>query len=404
VAYEFRLPDIGEGLTEAEVVEWLVEVGQEVRLDQALLQVETDKAVSEIPSPAAGVLLHQGAPVGSAVAVGEILAVIGEPGEAWAPAGGTAELTGTEAAQRRTTDGSAPIVGTLAEPAEEEGARSAQRALPVVRKLARELGVDLSRIRGSGPGGRITREDVEAAAGTAGGGTAGGGTAGGDERIRLSPVRRRIAENLARSWREIPHVTTFGEADAAALLSLRRDLETGHARALPLEALFVRAVLPALVAHPEFNASVDGEDLVLKHRHDIGIAVDAPHGLVVAVIKGADRFDLWALADEVARLAAATRDRTATLQEVTGATFTVSNIGAVGGGYGTPIIPYGTTAILSFGRVREQPVARQGSVKVARMMPLSLSYDHRVIDGALGRAFLSRVIGRLEDPSELAGG
>jgi pyruvate dehydrogenase E2 component (dihydrolipoamide acetyltransferase) len=386
MAFEFRLPDIGEGLTEAEVVEWLVEEGGGVALDQPLVQIETDKAITDIPSPRAGVLLRRGAPAGSVIRVGDVLAVIGEAGEEGAPAaGGDAEA--------------APIVGTLptamreksqSETRHETSRRAgdqgpAVETLPLVRRLAKDLGVDLSAVPGTGPGGRITREDVEAAAAPS--------PRPDEERIRLSKLRRTIASNMTRSWREIPHVTTFGQADATALLALRKDLN------LPLEALFVAAVAPALKAHPEFNASLDGEDLVLKRRYDVGVAVDTPDGLIVVVVRNADSRAQADLGREIDRLAAAARNRTAKPDELTGQTFTISNIGAVGGGLGTPIIPYGTTAILSFGRAGEQPVVREGHIVIAPILPLSLSYDHRVIDGALGRRFLAAVIDHLERPA-----
>lgn len=376
MAFEFRLPDIGEGLTEAEVVEWFVQPGQEVKLDQPLVQIETDKAVTDIPSPRAGVLLHQGAAAGSVVEVGDVLAVIGAPGEQT-----NAPITEQESPGLGEA---APIVGSLDEA---EEAPTVVRALPLVRKLAAELGVDLSTVRGTGPGGRVIREDVEAASGKSG---------GPEERVRRSKLRRTVAENMVRSWREIPHVTTFGQADASALLRARHDLGERRGRPVPWEALFIRAVVPALQAHPEFNASLEGDDLVLKRHYDVGFAVDTPDGLIVAVAKGADRGDLFDLAGEVERLAEAVRHRSAAAGELSGQTFTVSNIGAVGGGFGTPIIPYGTTAILSFGRIEEQPVARDGGVQVAPVLPLSLSYDHRVIDGALGRRFLATTIERLE--------
>jgi pyruvate dehydrogenase E2 component (dihydrolipoamide acetyltransferase) len=375
MALEFRLPDIGEGLAEAEIVEWLVQLGQDVRLDQPLVQVETDKAVVEIPAPRAGVLLHRGSEAGAVVRVGEILAVIGEAGEAWAA------TTRIERAEP------APIVGTLSE-APELSARG--EALPVVRKLARDLGVDLSAVRGTGPEGRITREDVEAASGR---------VPGDEERVHLSRLRRTIAERMARSWREIPHVTTFGEADAARLFSIREELSEEIGRPLLFEALFVGAVIPALREHPEFNATLEGDDLVLKRRYDIGVAVDTADGLIVPVVKGADLLDLEALSARIDGLRDATLSRTASADELTGATFTISNIGAAGGGYGTPIIPFGTTAILSLGRAQPRAVVRDEGVAVAPMMPLSLSYDHRVIDGALGRRFMSKVVQNLEDPA-----
>jgi pyruvate dehydrogenase E2 component (dihydrolipoyllysine-residue acetyltransferase) len=385
VAFEFRLPDIGEGLTEAEVVEWFVQEGQDVVLDQPLVQIETDKAVTDIPSPRAGVVVRHGAPPGTVVRVGEVLAVIAETGEGEVDPAEAAPIVGTlptlEEKSRNETRNETSVAGRPAAPAAE--------ALPLVRRLARELGLDISSIRGTGPGGRVTKDDVEGAARAASSRTPGSG----EERVRLSKLRRTIAERMARSWREIPHVTTFGEADAARLLALRKEL------GVPLEALLVRSVLPALRTHPEFNASLEGEDLVLKRRYDIGFAVDTPEGLMVAVLRSADRMTTADMAMEIARLTEAVRSRTASAAELSGQTFTVSNIGAVGGGYGTPIIAYGTTAILSFGRARQQPVVREERIEAAIILPLSLSYDHRVIDGALGRRFLDQVIGQLERPA-----
>jgi pyruvate dehydrogenase E2 component (dihydrolipoamide acetyltransferase) len=388
MAFEFRLPDIGEGLTEAEIIRWLVEVGQEVALDQPLVEVETDKAVTEIPAPRAGVLLAQGAPSGSVVHVGEVLAVIGAAGETVDDAtGAPSPPARAPESQARRPDSAAPIVGTI-EDADSTPGRAGPQALPLVRKLARDLGVDLDAVRGSGPGGRILKEDVEAAA------RGGSAPAGSEERVRMSRLRRTVAERMARSWREIPHVTTFDEADARALAAGRRDLTERLGSPVPYEAMFVRAVLPVLAEHPEFNASLDGDDVILKRHYDIGIAVDTPEGLIVPVIHGADRLGIAELSAEVVRLGQAARDRTAQPAELTGATFTISNIGAVGGGFGTPIIPWGTTAILSIGRATDRvvPSAGGGGVEVVPMLPLSLSYDHRLIDGALGRRFMAAVV------------
>jgi len=344
--------------------------------------VETDKAVVEIPAPRSGVLLHQGGPAGTVIQVGEILAVIGNAGETW---------EGGEPA--------APIVGTLGEEAEQlatvpapvEGPVARVQALPVVRKLARDLGLDVEAVEGSGPGGRITREDVEAAAR--------GRDTGADERVKLSKTRRTIAEHLSRSWREIPHVTTFDDADGTKLLEARRTLGSTHGRPVPLEALVVQAVLPALAAFPEFNATLEGDELILRKRYDIGVAVDTPDGLLVPVIARADTRSLLEVADEISRLSESAQRRSLRPDELRGATFTVSNIGAVGGGHGTPIVPYGTTAILSFGRAQDKPVVRSGRVETAPLIPLSLSYDHRVIDGALGRRFIAMVVENLQEPS-----
>jgi len=376
MALEFRLPDIGEGLTEATIVRWLVPVGATVGLDQPIVELETDKAVVEIPAPRAGVVLAHGGAEGAVVKVEALLVVIGDEGEEWTPAAAPTP------SRRVARPEAAPIVGTL----EDAGAAVPGRplALPLVRRLALARGVDLAGVTGTGPGGRITRDDVEAAA-------AGSGPV---ERVRMSPTRIAIARNLSRSWQEIPHVTTFGAADPTALLAAR----ARHAATAPtpLEALLVVAIVPVLRSHPAFNASLDGDTLILKKHYDLGFAVDTADGLMVAVVRGADALSVEQAAGEILRLAEAARNRTITAGELRGATFTVSNIGAAGGGYGTPIIPYGTTAILSVGRADAKPVVRDGAVVVGAELPLSLSYDHRVIDGAAGRAFLADVVSAIE--------
>jgi pyruvate dehydrogenase E2 component (dihydrolipoamide acetyltransferase) len=297
------------------------------------------------------------------------------------------------------------------------------KALPIVRKLARDLGVDIAQIRGSGPEGRVTREDVLAAVPTAAAVTtapaetvpatseprsgpgpappapAAPSEAGTEERRPLSRLRRTIAANMSRSWAEIPHVTTFDWVDATRLLQIRSALGSRHQTKIPVEALVIRAVIPALESYPEFNATLDADDLILHGRHDIGIAVDTPDGLMVAVIRDAGTKGVLEIASEVRRLGEGARGRSLALDELAGQTFTVSNIGAVGGGLGTPIIPYGTTAILSVGRAEEAVVAVEGEPVVAPIMPLSLSYDHRVIDGAQGRRFMQLVIENLEEPA-----
>jgi pyruvate/2-oxoglutarate dehydrogenase complex dihydrolipoamide acyltransferase (E2) component len=386
MAYEFLLPDIGEGLTEATIVEWLVDVGADVDLDAPVVEIETDKAVVEIPAPRAGRVLHLGAPAGETIAVGEILIVIGDPEEAWSPSAAPAGAVAPDGPQERAAEAVKPIVGNL----EEAGAAAADprtpggraQALPLVRRLAASMGVDLASVAGSGPGGRITRKDVEDAA----------ATSGPVERLRMSPVRRAIARNLTESWREIPHVTTFATADPEAVLAARA---VGDGK-LPLEAVLIARIAPLLGEFPEFNAFVDGDDLVLHRRCDVGFAVDTESGLMVAVIRDAPSLTPAEIGSEVDRLSTAARERTIKPSDVKGATFTLSNIGAVGGGFGTPIIPKGTTAILSVGRAETKPVVRNGEIVIGREMPLSLSYDHRAIDGGLGRRFLAAVVAAIE--------
>jgi pyruvate dehydrogenase E2 component (dihydrolipoamide acetyltransferase) len=367
--------------------------------------------------------------------------VIGEPTDAEAestestdrdtePHAGSPEATTPAAAE--ATSSAAPIVGTLSEDAEVLSPRDrgtgadredSVKALPIVRKLAREMGVDLAGIEPSGPDRRVTREDVLAAASPAGreptpepeapqqpapapepetvviAAATPAPLAGGGERRPLSRLRRTIAGNMSRSWAEVPHVTTFDDVDATRLLEIRSALAARHEMKIPIEALVVKAVIPALQAFPEFNATLDGDDLMLHGRHDIGIAVDTPDGLLVAVIKDAGARGVLELAGEVRRLGDGAKARSLGPDELTGQTFTVSNIGAVGGGHGTPIIPFGTTAILSVGRAKEKVIATEGELAIATLMPLSLSYDHRVIDGAQGRRFMSLVIENLEEPA-----
>lgn len=424
MAHEFRLPDIGEGLTEAEIVRWLVDVGEHVAADQPIVEVETDKAVVEIPSPFAGTVLSHGGAPGDVIEVGSVLVVVGdemasaEPSPMEAPR--LEPRVEHESPERVANDVSvAPIVGTLSEDAEVLRPRVSAattsgggvKALPIVRKLARDHGIDISTVQGTGPEGRITREDVLAVrdavsqetvseeAPTAAPALPRPTAGGGDQRHKMSRLRRTIAANMAQSWSEIPHVTTFDDVDATRLLETRSALSRRHETKIPIEALVVAAVLPALDSFPEFNATIDGEDLILHGARDIGIAVDTEDGLLVAVIKDAVGMSVLDLATEVSRLGDGARNRSLSPGELTGQTFTVSNIGAVGGGHGTPIVPYNTMAILSVGRARDRVIVVDGDVVVAPVMPLSLSYDHRVIDGGQGRRFMSLLMENLEEPA-----
>ncbi len=424
MAKEFRLPDIGEGLTEAEIVRWLIAVGEPVKVDQPVVEVETDKAVVEIPSPYGGIVLHHGAGEGETLPVGEILVVVGQEGETWTATADPEteawldrveeEMATDEGMPEAPKDSAAPIVGRISEEAVDLGAHrvekalGATKALPLVRKLAKDLGVDLGKLKGSGADGRITREDVVAAAEATAGGEVELPEAPGlpplpvdrqGERRPMSKLRRTIASNMKKSWNEIPHVTTFDEVPAARLLAARQALELRHSVKIPLEALIIKAVLPALAQFPEFNASIDRDDLVVYSHYDIGVAVDTADGLLVAVVKAADTRTLLETAADIRRLAEASKSRKLSPDEVSGQTFTISNIGAIGGGYGTPIIPPGTTSILSVGRATDRAVADGGKVGVAPMMPLSLSYDHRVIDGGQGRRFMAVVLENLSEPA-----
>ena len=392
VVTEFLLPDIGDGLTEAEVVRWLVPEGAQVDRDEPLVEVETDKAVVVIPSPVAGIVLRHGAGQGETMSVGTVLAVIAPPGEGNthpSPPGRPG------AAEPRPTHG--PPASETPEPTVEV------KALPVVRRLARQRGVDLTTVTGSGPGGRITRDDVLAAAQAAAPPTAPRkpeSLPDEDHRRRpLTKLQRTVAANMTRSWSEIPHVTTFDEVDATRLLGVRRALAERHGSTIQVDALVIAAIIPALRRYPEFNATLEGDSLVVHAACHMGVAINAADGLLVGVVRSAEEMSIMQLAEATARLAEQGKTRRLGVGELTGQTFTVSNIGALGGGLGTPIIPPDNTAILAVGRVADRPVVEGGEVVVRPMMPLSLSFDHRVIDGALSRLFMDMVIENLSEPA-----
>lgn len=385
----FELPDIGDGLTEADIVRWHVPVGGPVEADHVLVEVETAKAVVEIPAPAGGTVLHHGAQEGETLAVGAVLAVIGRAGDVW-PDGNQPGEAATGA--RRSTGSGGPDPGS-GPPAGD----APVKALPVVRRLAREHGIDLSSVRGTGPGGRITRDDVMAA--SDGLPSEAALTTPAGDRVRLSMLRRTIAGHMTASWREIPHVTVFHDADATRLLAGRRALAARYGRSIPMEALVIKALVPVLDEFRVFNATLDGDELVLHSSLDVGIAVDTDEGLLVPVIRQSEKLGLMELAATVADLGVRGKARSLGPDDLTGGTFTVTNIGALGGGRGTPIIPLGTTAILAIGKAADTPVVRDGAVAVAPVMPLSLGFDHRAIDGGLGQRFLNRLVENLEEPA-----
>jgi len=393
--FEFKLPDIGEGLAEAEVAKWLVKVGDRVVEDQPVLEMMTDKAAVELTSPGAGVVVEQRVAEGEVVKIGAVLYVLETETRIGAmhpqrPDAKPAEVTGAPA--------SAPAdAGVLAPPA--------------VRKLARERGVDLAHVRGSGPGGRISAEDVKRHASAASAAPAPASPApavmdSSGERVPLRGVRRRMAETMAESARSIAHVTGFHELDAAAFQAVYRRLrseaeKTGHR--FPFDALLVRAAAIALGRHPIFNSSLDTErmELVMHPESNIGVATATPGGLIVPVIANAGALGLDDLAAEVDRLAAAARDGRAAVADLRGGTFTISNTGAWRGALGTSLIRPPEVALVAFGRIEEKAVVRAGQVVARPMMPMSVTFDHRVIDGEQGLTFALTLRGVIEDPELL---
>jgi 2-oxoisovalerate dehydrogenase E2 component (dihydrolipoyl transacylase) len=374
MSHEFRMPDIGEGLTEAEIVGWLVAVGDEVTVGQPVVEVETAKTTVEITATHAGTIERLMGAVGDTVNVGEVLFIVdgGEAPDGPSEAGPDTGRDAPDPADFATSPAAASSTGS-----------GHVRATPAVRRLAESRSVDLSLVEGTGPGGAVTRDDVER--------VAGGGS--GERLVPLTATRREIASHMAESWATIPHVTVQGDIRAEALLESRMGDDGAP---LPVEAVVAMSVMPLLDRYPEFNASFRGSTVAYRDAIHMGFAVDTEGGLMVVVVKDAQSLGVRDLATEFERLATAAINGTATPNEVTGQTFTVSNIGALGGGHGTPIIPMGTSAILSIGRASPTPIVEDAEVAIGLVAPIDLSYDHRLIDGALGQRFLADLMTALE--------
>jgi len=388
VTEEFRLPDIGEGLTEADIIEWFVAVGDEVAVDQAIVEIETAKTTVEITATHAGTVLHLAGSPGDTVAVGDVLFAVGEDSQQpTANSPQPEESSQFTAHSSQTEEEILPqLAGGDVEERDRGGSRTggkAVRAMPIVRKLAKELRVDLTMIEGTGPGGAVTRGDVEEAS-----------RGGSDvELVAMGRKRKAIAHHMSESWATIPHVTVQADVRAETLLARR---SPGTVDRLPVEAVIAQAVLPLLSRYREFNATVRDDSIEYRRSINLGIAVDTADGLMVVVVSDADTLSLEELAGEIRRLAHAAQDGTLLPDEAIGQTFTISNIGALGGGHGTPIIPMGTSAILSIGRAHNAPVVENGTIAVGMVAPIDLSYDHRLIDGGLGQRFLSDLVETLE--------
>jgi pyruvate dehydrogenase E2 component (dihydrolipoamide acetyltransferase) len=378
VAYEFKLPDLGEGLTEGEIARWLVEEGQEVAEDEPLVEIATDKTTVEIPSPASGTVSRILVAEGEVVPVGTVLVVIG--GEADV-SNGPVSVTHTDTGPERASS-SAPSPSSRPSAGD-----SKVRATPLVRKVAQELGIDLAGVTGTGPQGRITEEDVRAAVSSGPVSVSVTGTGPEGTRVPLRGIRRQMFEHLTRAHREIPAVTWVEEC------------EFTHVELHRLVPLVLEAVVAALREFPELNARVEGEDLVLLDRYDIGVAVQTEQGLVVPVVHGCDRFSLDELDAEVRRLAEAAQAGTLKPEELRGGTFTVTSAGKAAGLFVAPLINQPEVAILGIHRIDERPVVRAGEVVVRRMGNVSVTFDHRVIDGKRAAEFGLAVIARLEKSS-----
>ena len=428
---EFKLPDLGEGMQEAEVVEWLVKQGDTIKLDQTMLKVETDKAVVEIPSPVAGRVAEIRVQNGQVAKVGDVLIVFES---ATSVDGGSStpsqSITHTAATTQST---SVSIPGPVSQI---QATKQRVLAAPAVRKLAFELGVDLEKVTPTLPNGRVSIEDVrsyveedkvssllpasspvlvdekEAEQSLSQAPPAMMPkiehivTPAQDQRQPLKGLRKRVAEHMERSWRTIPHATAFDEVDGGALAVFREALKPSAEKRgvrLTYMPLLIKLLIPLLKEFPIFNASLDEEsrEIVYRRSYHIGVATASPEGLLVPVLRNADHLTLMEIASHLEHLIEGARKRTLSLSELSGSTFTLNNVGSFGGSTGTPIINYPEVAILAVGRLQDKAVVQQSMVIVRPMMPLALSFDHRLIDGAMAGAFLARFKELVENPQQL---
>ncbi len=397
MVFEFKFPDVGEGITEGEVVKWLVKEGDVVNLDQTLAKIETDKAIVEIPSPKQGRILKLLVKEGDIIKVGSVLV--------------TFEGEGPEPRK------SFGVVGELEEAPEEEANIITARvstapteeilAAPIVRRLAKEIGVDISQVKGSGPGGRVIEEDVRNFKGQPIKKEARVvkkyDLFGYVDRVPFKGVRKATAKKMVESIYTATHVTHMDDCDVTDLATLR-DSKKSEAEKKSIKLTYlpfiVKAVIETLKLHPYFNAELDegNNEIILKKYFNIGIAVDTEEGLLVPVVKIADQKGLFEIAEEIANLAKAAKERTIDIMDMQGGCFTITNVGSLGGVYATPIINFPEVAILALGKITDKAVVNNNKMVIRKILPLSLSFDHRIVDGAEAARFVNDIKKYLENP------
>lgn len=422
--FEFKLPELGEGIHEGEIVKWHVQPGQKVEEDQIIVEIQNDKAVVEVPSPVTGTVKEILAEEGKVCVVGETLITFetdqvpsqAASGQASAP---PPVMDENEAGNQEGEVEQQKKAVQATDPSE----RISILAMPAVRKYARQKGVDITKVKGTGPKGRITREDIDAflAEGTQAGQPSPSPEQGAaisrrspeakgeerrEERFPLRGVRRVIAEAMVKSVYTAPHVTIMDEVNVQKLVELRNKAKpVAEQKGVKLTYLpfIVKACVAALRQFPQLNASLDEEsqEIVYKYYYNIGIATDTEAGLVVPVIEAADQKNIWNIAAEIQDLAIRAREGKLTREEMTGSTFTITNIGSAGGLFFTPVINYPEVAILGTGRITEKPIVVDGTIQAAPLLALSLSFDHRIIDGAVAQQFINYLKMLLEEPQLL---
>jgi len=440
--YEFKLPDLGEGIAEGEILKWHVAEGEAAKEDEPLLDIETDKAAVTIPSPRSGTVQSLKGKVGDIVNVGDVVIVIDD-------GTGTAEAAEAETAATVFAAPDAPEPTALPEahaPAAEPGVRRPVPAAPATRRLARKLKIDINLVTPTGPGGRVTPEDVHRFAAESSGAVATSTSSdhvparavrddtafaefaahasatipfleleplpdfSGDGPVEIEPlrsIRRKVARKMVTSMTLIPHVAHMDDADVTDLETFRkREKERrkgGSGGTLTLLAFVMKAVAAGLKAAPAFNASLDPfrEEIIYKKYYNIGFAADTGRGLVVPVVPGADRKSIVSLADEIAAKAELARAGKLPAEDMRGGTFTITNIGPLGGTALMPSINYPEVAILAMGKVQEKPVVRDGEIVIRKILPLTLAFDHRIADGADAARFVAELVRQLSDPNLL---
>ena len=390
MAFEFKLPDIGEGIVEGEIVRWLVKAGEKLDEDQPMVEVMTDKATVEISSPVAGTVSRCFGEAGDIVKVGDTLVVIDTGGE---------ESPAEEAPVSPDDSAPVPVQSVPAEPVPQRSGGPVL-ATPAIRRLAREMEVDLSQVTGTGPGGRVSREDLERFQKKPVTET------GGEETLPYRGIRRRIGERMVQSVITAPHFTYVEEIDVTELVQLREqqrkspEFEGVRLTYLPF---IMKALVLGFKEYPLLNSTLNQEADVIEFKQDynIGIATQTPDGLLVPVVKNAEGRSIQELAAEIARLSEAAQKAQIQLEDLQGGTFTITSLGALGGIMATPIINFPEVAILGVHKIVQRPVVRSGEIVIREMMNLSLSQDHRVVDGAIGAQFIQLIKSHLESPESL---
>ncbi len=402
MAIDILVPQMGESVTEGVIAQWLKNEGDAVAADEPLVEVETDKITVEVPAPTAGVLRKQSVGEGDTVGVGDVIGVI--------EAGAGAATTAAPAAATPTPAAAPAAAAPAPAPAPANGAP----AMPAARAEAQRTGVDLATVPGTGRGGRILKEDVMKAASapapaprvaSAPPTVARPSSEGRETRKKMTPLRRRVADRLVQSQHTAAILTTFNEIDMSAVIALRKKWKERfveeHGVKLGFMSFFVKAAIKALKAFPPVNAEIDGEEVIYKHYYDVGVAVGGGKGLVVPVIRDADRLSFAEIEKTIGEYGVRARDNKLTLDELTGGTFTISNGGVYGSMLSTPILNPPQTGILGLHNIVQRPVAIDGKVEIRPVMYLALSYDHRLIDGREAVRFLVTIKEALEDPERL---